>query len=160
MNKGSTLFLKAVIIVFGLAVLALCIFAFPHIYRGMALEWPGIKESQPFAFVGLYLSAIPFFIALYQGLKLLTYIDKNTAFSQESVNALKTIKYCAGSMTLCYVFIMPLAFFIADGDDAPGLILFAMTFVCSPLIIATFAGVLQKLLQNVVDIKKENELTV
>ena len=63
-------------------------------------------------------------------------------------------------MTLCYLFVMPLVFFVADADDAPGLIIMGMVFTCSPLIIATFAAVLQKLLQNVIDIKKENELTV
>ena len=37
----------------------------------------------------MYVSAIPFYFALYQAFKLLSYIDKNQAFSQMSVKALK-----------------------------------------------------------------------
>ena len=41
----------------------------------------------------MYVAAIPFFVALYQAFKLLSYIDKNQAFSELSVKALKKIKY-------------------------------------------------------------------
>lgn len=160
MKKGSTLFLKLVIIVFGIAVLALCIFAFPSAYQGMSIEWPGIEAVQPIAFIALYASAIPFFISLYQGMKLLGLIDSQTAFSHVSVRSLRIIKYAATSMTLCYFFVMPLVYLVADYDDAPGLIIVGMVFACSPLVIATFAAVLEKLVQSAIDIKSENELTV
>ncbi len=160
MKRGSTLFLKVVIVVLGLIVLAICVFAFPSMYKGMALEFPYVDTVNTLAFFGLYASAIPFYIALFQGFKLLTSIDRNTAFSEMSVKALRTIKYSAVAMTLCYFFCMPLVFVVAQYDDAPGAVLFGMAFACSPLVIAVFAAVLQKLLQNVIAIKSENELTV
>ena len=49
---------------------------------------------------------------------------------------------------------------MAELDDAPGLGVIALAFVCMPLVIATFAAVLEKLLQNAIDIKSENDLTV
>ena len=55
----------------------------------------------------MYVSVIPFFVALYQAFKLLSYIDKNQAFSELSVKALKNIKYCAITISILYVVIMP-----------------------------------------------------
>src|SRR5678809_1642134 len=42
-----------------------------------------------------YLASIPFFVALYQAFKVLGYIGQNKAFSQATVKALRTIKFCA-----------------------------------------------------------------
>ena len=36
----------------------------------------------------------------------------------------------------------------------------ALAFACIPLVIATFAAVLEKLLKNAINIKSENDLTV
>ena len=68
----------------------------------------------------MYISAIPFYMALYQAFKLLTYIDKNEAFSDLSVLSLKKIKNCAQAITGLYVVSLPLFFIFAERDDAPG----------------------------------------
>lgn len=155
MKKGSTLFLRSVIILIGLAVLAAAVLAVPlEIWKD---EWSG--AYLPF-WVILYLTIIPFYFALYQGLKLLGFIDKNTAFSENSVKALRTIKFCALAMTALYWVCMPWVFRAAELDDAPGLILIWAAFSCSPIVIAVFAALLETLLQNVIDIKSENDLTV
>jgi hypothetical protein len=91
---------------------------------------------------------------------LLRFIDQNTAFSGSSVRALANIKYCAISMTAVYLVCVPFLFPIADMDDAPGLLIIGAVFACSPLVIAVFAAVLQRLLQNAIDIKSENDLTI
>lgn len=159
-KRVSTLFLKAVLVVFGLIAAAICIFALPNIWNGAPLEWPGLTETLYLGLTGVYLTIIPFIFALYQAFKLLQYIDKNAAFSEPSIAALRNIKFSAVAMTILYALALPLAFVVADNDDAPGLILFATAFAGSPLIIATFAAVLQKLVQNAVDMKAENDLTV
>ncbi len=160
MKQGSTWFLRAVIALMGLSALAICIFALPSIKEGAAAEFPG-ADNLLYVFIGgLYLSVIPFFIALYQGLKLLSYIDKNTAFSQASVNALKSIKYSGIAISICYAATIPYLFHVAELDDAPGLGLMALAFACVPLVVTTFAAVLEKLFQNAIKIKSENDLTV
>ncbi len=160
MKRGSTWFLRAVIGLMGLVAAAVCIFALPAITKGAKIEYPGPNTLLYIFIGGLYLSAIPFFLALYQALKLLNYIDKNTAFSQASVNALKFIKYCGIAVSICYAAGVPFLFHVAELDDAPGLGLLALAFTCVPLVITTFAAVLEKLLQNAIDIKYENDLTV
>lgn len=160
MKQGSTLFLKGVILLLGAAVLTFCIFALPVMTRGLVAEFPILLPLKEPILFGLYLTAVPFFIALYHGMKLLSYIDKDTAFSKLSVKALGYIKYCALIMSGLYLIGMPVVFLVAESDDAPGLIIFGLIGALSPTVIATFAAVLQKLVKNAIEIKSENELTV
>jgi hypothetical protein len=154
MKKIPTFFLRAAILVLGAIVLAICIFALPRIIGTF-----DIGGYDPII-IGLYLPAIPYFFALYQAWKLLRLIDANNAFSEFAVKALKNIKYCAVTISGLFILGMPFIFRVADLDDAPGVVAIALVIIGASLVIATFAGVLQKLLQNVIDIKKENELTV
>jgi hypothetical protein len=160
MKQGSTWFLRGVIILMGAVALAVCIFALPSIKEGANAEFPGATNWLYVLIGGLYASAVPFFVALYQSFKLLNFIDKNTAFSQASVSALKNIKYCGIAVSICYLAGVPYLFHVAEVDDAPGLGLMALAFVCVPLVITMFAAVLEKLLQNAINIKSENDLTV
>jgi hypothetical protein len=154
MKQSSTLFLKFVIFVIALVVLALCIFALP---AGITTDATGYYRP---ILLGLYVPAIPFFIALYQALKLLGYIDKNKAFSESSVKTLKYIKYCGTAISALFLAGMPYIYYAAERDDAPGVILIGLVIIFTSFVIATFAAVLQKLIQNAVDIKSENDLTV
>ncbi|MEX0649797.1 MAG: DUF2975 domain-containing protein [Candidatus Andersenbacteria bacterium] len=154
MKRGSTLFLRAVIYLIGIGVAALCIFILPPV---ISSEEAGYYRP---LLLGMYVPAIPFFVALYQTLKLLDYIDKNKAFSPLSVTALKNIKYCAIAISALYAAGMPYIIYVADKDDAPGAVAIGLVIIFASFVIAVFAAVLQKLLQNVLDIKSENDLTV
>ena len=153
MKKGSTLFLKLIICFVGLAILSLCIILLGVISAGNA------DMYLPVMLVMLG-AAVPFFYALYQGLLLLRYIDLNTAFSQESVRAIKNIKFCAAGISALYALAMPYIVYVADKDDAPGAVLIFLAFIFAPLITSVFAAVLEKLLQNAIRLKSENDLTV
>lgn len=154
MKQGSTLFLKTVVLLIGLAVAALCIFALP---AGITSDRTGYYRP---ILLGLYVPAIPFFLALYQALKLLGYIEKNKTFSSVSVTTLKNIKYCAIAISALFAAGMPYIYYAAERDDAPGVILIGMVIIFASIVIATTAAVFQRLLQNAVDIKSENDLTV
>jgi hypothetical protein len=156
--KRETLFLKLAVIIIGIPILALCIFGLPWLTNN-----PANPEYAPILYpilIGMYVSVIPFFIALYQALRLLSYIDRNEAFSELSVKALKNIKYCAITISTLYVVMMPFIYLVAEKDDAPGLIIIGMIPVFASMVIAVFAAVLQKLLQNAIDIKSDIDLTV
>jgi len=154
MKKGSTLFLRGVIYLIGIAVLVFYIIAVPRVIGSFDLG-----GYDPLL-LGMYLPAIPFFIALHQSLLLLRYIDKNNAFSELSVIALKKIKYCALVISGLYTAGMPYIFYLADQDDAPGVVGIAFVIIFASGVIAIFAGLLQKLLKSAIDIKSENDLTV
>jgi len=163
MKQGSTLFLKLAVIIMGIPVLAACIFLLPNLAK---LAMKHVTDGTTLAYMVfalvtiMYVSAIPFYFALYQALKLLSYIDKNQAFSQISVTALKSIKKCAITITCLYVVALPFVFVIAEWDDAPGLALLGLVVVGAAMVISVFAAVLQRLLQEAINIKSENDLTV
>ena len=163
MKQRSTLFLKIAVFLIGTPVLALCIFLLPQI-ANEAIEEAVSGSKLAYVVFGIlivmYVSAIPFYFALYQSFNLLSYIDKNQAFSQISVRALKKIKNCAITISGLYVVALPLVYIIAEWDDAPGLILIGMVMIGAPMVIAVFAAVLQRLLQEAIDIKSENDLIV
>ncbi|NGM85297.1 DUF2975 domain-containing protein [Paenibacillus sp. 7124] len=156
--KRETLFLKLAVFLIGLPILALCVWGLPAIAKEAVETYPAYW-LYPLLTV-MYASAIPFFVALAQAFRLLSYIDKNNAFSERSVSALKIIKYCAITISILYAAGMPLVYLIAEEDDAPGLIVLGMVIVFASIVVAVFAAVLQKLLRNAIDIKSENDLTV
>ncbi|MFD1739532.1 DUF2975 domain-containing protein [Bacillus salitolerans] len=158
MKIGSTLFLKLAVFLIGTPVLALCIFGLTWLVNNPVS--PDYDHILYPIFIGMGVSVIPFFVALYQAFKLLSYIDKNQAFSELSVKALKNIKFCAIAISGVYVLISPFVYFVAEVDDAPGLIIIGMVPIFASMVIAVFAAVLQRLLQEAIDIKSENDLTV
>jgi len=158
MERVSTLFLKVTVFLLAIPIVAACTYGLPQI----AIEFAGHYEKWVYwpVIIGLYAAAIPYFIALYQAYRLLNYIDRNIAFSDLSVTALRVIKYCAITISGLCVVILPFLYLIAEEDDAPGLIVIGMALVFAPVVIAFFAAVLQKLLRNAIDIKSENDLTI
>ncbi|HDR3889249.1 TPA: DUF2975 domain-containing protein [Bacillus cereus] len=160
MKQRSTLFLKTAIILIGIPVLALCIFLVPNIGNYAAELYPDIAYIKYLILINLYATVVPFYFALYQAFKLVSFIDKGNAFSKLSVRALKKIKQCAVTISILYVVGMPLFYLVAERDDAPGIIILGMLLIFSSMVIAVFAAVLQRLLKDAIDIKSENDLTV
>ena len=158
MKQSSTIFLKIALFFMGAPVLALGIFGLFYLANNIAnpdysyILYPAVSI--------MYLSAIPYFFTLYQAFRLVIYIDKNKAFSNISVIALRKIKYCAMTISGLYVVMMPFVFLVAEKDDAPGLVIVGMIPIFASLVIAVFAAVLKRLLQQAIDIKSENDLTV
>ena len=158
MKKGSTLFLKVVILLIGIGALIGMLW-FPQT-EGRATNLDLISiYTDPFI-VYIYIASIPFFVGLYQAFKLLNFIDANKAFSQGAVNTLKNMKFASlsliGFIALAEFYIR----FFAHDDDPAGPTALGILASFAVAVIATAAAVFQKLLQNAVDIKSENDLTV
>lgn len=153
-KNGSTIILRMAVLAFAALILGLCVFAVP---AGIASDDLGMYR---WILAGLYLPAIPFFYVILQTMKLLDYIDSNTAFSEASVTALENIKF--GAMTIAGLFTtgMPYVYYVANKDDAPGVVALGLVIVGASVAVAMFAAVLQRLLRSAIDIKIENDLTV
>ncbi|MCK9360836.1 DUF2975 domain-containing protein [Patescibacteria group bacterium] len=161
MKKSSTLFLQVVIALIGVGVLALMLWE-PHLEgRNVDATLLEIYFTDPFLAYA-YLGSIPFFVALYQAIKVLGYVGENKVFSQAAVNAMRTIKYCAlvtaGAIIGADAYLMIAA--RSNGEDAAGAIMLGIIATFSSIVIATAAAVFERILQNAVDLKSENDLTV
>ena len=87
-------------------------------------------------------------------------IDASKAFSQEAVNTLKNMKFTSLSLIGFIALALFYIRFAAVGDDPAGPTALGILASFAAAVIATAAAVFQKLLQNAVDIKSENDLTV
>jgi hypothetical protein len=156
--KRSSIFLQIVIALFGIGVLALLLWE-PHLEgRNAHSTLSEIYFNDPFlAYV--YIGSIPFFLALYQAIKVLGYYRQNKVFSQSAVKALRIIKYCAlaiiGFVIGAEVFIMS-----NSDDDRAGGVMMGLFIIFGSVVIAAAAAMFERILQNAVDIKSDNDLTV
>jgi len=156
MKRSSTIFLQGVIVLIGIMALAIMI-RFP-LTEGRAenLDLFNIY-SDPFILHG-YAASIPFFIALYKAFKLLGYIGQNKAFSLNSVKTLSSIKYCAIALSIFIVMAgLYIRIFHNKDDDPAGFLAMCIVTTFVSLVVATAAAVFEKILQNGMDIKSENE---
>jgi len=160
MKQGPIIFLKVVILLIAIGALAAMI-RFPQI-EGRAANLDLISIYKDPFIIYIYIASIPFFVALYQAFKLLGFIDKNKIFSQVSVNAVRNIKYCGVAIAAFFVAAEAYLFIVQRGksDDIAGGVAGGLLIIFVSVVIATAAAVFQKLLQNAVDIKSENDLTV
>lgn len=158
MKKTSTVFLKAVLVLTGLIVLSGLLY-FPKI-EGRAANLDVVSiYSDPFILY-VYAASVPFFVGLYQAFKLLSLLEANKAFTQAAVARLKNIR--RASLTLIGLIGMAMIYirFFVHGDDPAGPLMLGLCMSVAFSVIATAAGVFEKLFQNAVDIKSEHDLTV
>lgn len=162
--KKPIIFLKLVIFLICAVALVIFIMFFPQLVHELLNFNDGIESNwdywPKFTFIGLYLTSIPFFFAFYNVLKILKNIENDMAFSTLSIKALKNIKYCALINGFLYGAALPFIFWASQADDAPGLAAIGLVITFGAVVLATVAAVLEKLVQNAVNIKEENALVV
>lgn len=158
--KKETLLLKLAIVALSVPILAICIYLLPRLTTGVVQTYPLLASFKlPFVFA-VYLTALAFFNILYQAFRILALIEKNQAFSHHARIAIQQIKFSALGIALIYSSTLPLFYFVADHEDAPGILVIGLVLVFAALVVAAFAGVLQRLVSNALEIKSEMDLTV
>jgi len=159
MKRGSTIFLQIVIVLIGIGALALLLWE-PHLEgRNVHATNFEIYFKDPFLAL-VYMGSIPFFVALYQAIKVLGYVGQNKVFSPAAVKALQTIKFCALTI-VGFVVVEEIIIMLNHGsDDAAGGVFVGVIITFGSIVIAAAAAMFERILQNAVDIKSENDLTV
>ncbi len=158
MKRSSTLFLRFVICLLAAGALIGMIW-FPQLEgRAEGLDLINIYKDPLIIYT--YIASTPFFIGLYQAFKLLNLIDADKAFSQAAVNTLRNMKFASlsliGFILIAIIFIR----LAASGDDPAGPTMLGIIALFAVSVIGTAATLFQKLFQNAVDLKSENDLTV
>lgn len=161
MKKVSTIFLQAVLVLMSCNLLILLLAEPWFEGRNVGATTFEVYFKDPFL-AYIYLAFVAVFVAFYQAFLLLRLIRENQVFSEQGVQALRRIKYCAitfiaflvGAEAWLFVFVRPIEEDIAGGV-AMGLMMIFMT-----TIVGVAAAVFEQLLQRAVDFKSENDLTV
>ncbi|MBV6639389.1 MAG: DUF2975 domain-containing protein [Cyclobacteriaceae bacterium] len=159
MKRISIIFLQIVLVLIGIVAVTLMIRLPALEGRAEGLDVISIY-SDPFILYG-YATSIAFFIGLYKAFRLLGYIGQNRLFTLDSIHALKVIKYCA---IIISASIVMAALYISishhPDDDPAGFIGMSVILTFIFITIATAVTVLERILQNAVDMKSENDLTI
>jgi hypothetical protein len=156
MRKGPTIVLQVAIVLIGIGALAFMLWE-PHIEgRNAHATLFEIYFKDPFLAYA-YLASTPFFVALYRAFNALGCIRRDKAFSRETVKAMRTIKFCAlvviGFVALGELFIM-----LGNSDDRAGGVFVGILITVGSAVVASAAAMFERVLQNAVVIKSENDL--
>ena len=158
MKRGPSLFLRAVVVLLGIGAAAFLLWE-PHIEgRNAHATLFEIYFKDPFLAYA-YVGSIPFFVGLYHAFKVLGQAGRDEEFSRSTVRSLRTIKYCAialiGFVAGGEVFIL-----MQQGEDRAGGVFMGVLITFASIVVATAMAILERALQNAVDMKSENDLTV
>ena len=161
MRRSSIVFLQVVIVLIGIAALAILLIEPTREGRNVHATLFQVYFNDPFLAYA-YAGSVAFFVALYKAFRLLGYVGRSDVFSQRSVNALRTIKHCA--MTLVAFLLGAEAFIFivqrSKSDDIAGGVMMGLLLIFISIVVATAAAVFEKTLQSAIDLKSENDLTV
>ena len=160
MKRGPTIFLQIVIVFFGMLVLFLLLLEPQTEGRNVNATQVEIYFKDPFL-VFIYLAFVPFFVGLYQVIKLLGYARREEMFSERAVRSMRMTKFCAIATALfflgaeAYIFV-----FVRGTDDVAGGVMMGAFFILVSAVVATAAAVFERILRDGRDLKTENDLTV
>ena len=103
MQKISSIVLSGVIIFIGSIVLLLCVFTLPRVAEETIRIHPEVAYLKYPILFGMYATAVPFFYALYETVKMIQIARRTSIFSSRIIQVLNTIKYCAFVIIALYI---------------------------------------------------------
>lgn len=148
MKKIPIIFLQTVIVLVGIGVFAFMLWE-PHIEgRNAHATFFEIYFKDLFLAYA-YTGSIAFFTALYQAFKVLGYVRQNKAFSQATMKALCTIKYCALILIGFVVAAEAYLCIVRPGDDIAGGVFMGVLIAFASSVVVAAAAMFEGILQDV-----------
>jgi len=158
MKRVSILFLRAVLLLIGVGALSLLLWEPWTEGRNAHSNAYEVYFKDPFlAYV--YVASSALFIALYQAFKVLGYVGQDKMLSPDAVRRLRTIRRCA-MIIIGFVAGAELFIVLQNADDPQGGFAMGVFIAFISAVVVTVTSVLERTLQNAVDIKSEHDLTV
>ena len=150
MKRSSTIILQIVVVLIGISALAFMLWE-PHIEgRNAHATLYEIYFKDPFLACA-YIASIAFFVGLYQAFKILGFVRQNKTFSHATVQAVRTIKYCATALVVFVVVGEAWLFIFQRGkDDIAGGVFMGLLLIFAFGVITIVATRFEKILQNTV----------
>lgn len=158
MKRSATVFLQVVIVLIGIAAAAILLWE-PHI-EGRNAHATVFEVYFKDPFLGYaYIASIPFFVALYQAFRVLGFVGRNDIFSVAAVRGLKIIKYCAIAI-ICFAIGAMVIILMSSEDEKQGGLAIGLFMIIGSVVVGAAAATFERILQNAVEMKSENDLTV
>lgn len=151
MKRSPIIFLRSAVVLTGIVALALLLWEPRLEGRNAHATLFAIYFRDPFLAYA-YIASLPFFAALHQIYKALSYAGRNEAFSPAFLEALRDIRYCAlaviGFALVGEIFIM-----LNESDDRAGGVFIGLLIAFASTVVAAAASVLEQILRNAVEMK-------
>ncbi len=154
---GIVLFQLGILFVL-LIVLLISGFILPNVARDFSVEAPEWAYLRYPLLISIYITLIPFVIAVYEGFVLSRLVQINDVFSLHALKRLSLIKNCAFIVSLLYLLGTTVLSQLVD--LSPGIAMLGIIIMLASLMIGLIAGILEELLRKALEIKIENDLTV
>jgi hypothetical protein len=99
-------------------------------------------------------------VALFQAAKVVGYAGKREMFSAPAVRALRVIRFCAIAVIVFVAGAETYIVAFSDSDDPSGGIFIGLLITLGAAVVATAAAIGERIAQQGLDLKSENDLTV
>lgn len=113
--------------------------------------------AKPVAFI-VIISAIPFFVVLFETFKICLFILKNEIFTIKPLRALNIISI--SSFIICILYIIIVFLFIDNDFFTPLLAIILALVILASFIIGIFSQILHVLVKKATVLKIDNDLTI
>ena len=162
MSNKSIKTLKAIVI-----ILAVCVFLFEAVgiyplSLRYAFRVPSYESIRVASLVFLYITSIPFYIALFQAVRICDRIIENKPFSKANIYYFKIARNCAYPEAIFYLLGAVAAYFVTATVGTPAITLVvAMVIVAfCALIVGLACSVMTALFKRANEIQEENAMTI
>ncbi|MBK7628707.1 MAG: DUF2975 domain-containing protein [Bacteroidales bacterium] len=146
MKKSFILFFQAVIVLLSILAITFLLWE-PHLEgRNANATLFEIYFKDPFLAYA-YIASIPFFIAHYKAFRVLGYAGQDKFFSQQTLKALRIIKFCAVAI-ICFVVAGEIFIITSISDDIAGGVIMGILITLGAIVVGISAAVFEKKLQK------------
>ncbi|WP_164918986.1 DUF2975 domain-containing protein [Caproiciproducens sp. NJN-50] len=150
--------LKGIIVFAGLIGAALCFWIVPALGKETARENPGLSGLFRPCLTFVWITAVPFYFALWKSWQICREIAKDNSFCRENGKRLRDIGALAVSESLLY-FAAAVILLILKLLH-PGVLLLILFIIFAGTAAAVVCAALSHLVEKACDLKQENDLTI
>ncbi|MBA4534532.1 DUF2975 domain-containing protein [Brevibacillus halotolerans] len=157
-QKELSSWLKLIIMFCGISGVLLCIYIAPEIGKKVLLESKNLQDLYN-PFIGfIWITGIPFFIALVLGWQICSDIAFDQAFTVKNADRLKRISVL--SMIEGVLYVLALFYLFVVGSYHTNILVFIVMFLFFSVVISVFTSMLSHLVRKASEIKQDNDLTI
>ena len=157
-QKELSKWLKLIIVFCGLFGLLFCIYVGPETGKGLLVDSENLKELYKPYVAFIWVTGIPFFIALDLGWKICSDVGSAQDFTAKNADRLKIISVLA--MTEGVLYVAALLYLFVFGSYNTNVFVVLLLILFFAVIISVFTSMLSYLVRKASEIKQDNDLTI
>ncbi len=157
-QKELAKWLKLVVSFAALTGALLCFVVAPALGRDAVLMNPELDYMYWPCLIFIWITAVPFYFALYKGWLICREISKDNSFCQENAQRLKDISKLA--LSECILYLAGAIILFIRNLLHPSILLMTLFIIFVGISIAAVSAAISHLVEKASELKKENDLTI